>query len=202
MKPAPDALAALHDIHLPDPIGLWPPAPGWWVVLLVAAAFVLWQALRVRARRRSPDRIALDILDELHARFEADGNSVALATGLSRLLRRISLARFDRRESAGLHGEARGRALAAADRTAPIPVELIERLESVVYRSDSGDVVPREQLGWIDATRRFIGVRSSEGPSPATRSSTPTSPAAASGSRPSIDAGRPGSSQCNTGRKS
>jgi len=47
----------LRDIHLPDPIGWWPPAPGWSIVLglLVLAsaglAFALWHRHRRRLQR-------------------------------------------------------------------------------------------------------------------------------------------------------
>lgn len=48
----------LADIHLPDPIGFWPLAPGWWVVivllLVVIATAAIWsyRHLWVPARQR------------------------------------------------------------------------------------------------------------------------------------------------------
>ena len=32
----------LRDLHLPDVVGLWPLAPGWWVLILLAAAGVVY----------------------------------------------------------------------------------------------------------------------------------------------------------------
>ena len=32
----------LHDIHLPDPAGWWPPAPGWWILALLLLALLIW----------------------------------------------------------------------------------------------------------------------------------------------------------------
>ena len=36
----PDPLAELQDIHLPAEIGLWPPAWGWWLLLVVVIVCV------------------------------------------------------------------------------------------------------------------------------------------------------------------
>ena len=64
-----DALAAglaqLRDIHLPDAVHMWPPAPGWWFAfgLMVLAVTVIF--LRVRANRRSLRRAALRELDSV-----------------------------------------------------------------------------------------------------------------------------------------
>jgi hypothetical protein len=33
----PDPLAQLRDIHLPEPVSWWPPAPGWWGLALVVS---------------------------------------------------------------------------------------------------------------------------------------------------------------------
>jgi AcrR family transcriptional regulator len=64
-----DALKQLHDLHLPEAPGLWPPAPGWWIlgICIVAALTVL--AIRLyRSRRRSrPLRLAVGALDQLLA---------------------------------------------------------------------------------------------------------------------------------------
>ncbi|MAZ06397.1 DUF4381 domain-containing protein [uncultured Marinobacter sp.] len=50
-----DPLSQLRDIHLPDPGGFWPPAPGWWILAILGIALVAavtWQILRRRRRNR------------------------------------------------------------------------------------------------------------------------------------------------------
>lgn len=99
------AALPLRDIHLPPPPGLWPPAPGWWlltalcVVLGIAVFLFIRPARRLRYRRQ-----ALRQLAEL----EKDGHLApdALLAALSALLRRAVLCAFDREVCAGLTGEA------------------------------------------------------------------------------------------------
>lgn len=92
----------LRDIHLPDPVGWWPPAPGWWLltalILLLVGGFL---GLRRRYRHRRYRRLALRELERLEQLPPAE-----LAAGLSRLLRRAALCHFPRGECAGLSGEA------------------------------------------------------------------------------------------------
>lgn len=101
---AADPLAQLRGIHLPDPVGIWPPAPGWWMLaallIIVAIAGVLW----TRARRHSVARHALRELDTLATRSGTDLQD--LATAISALLRRVALLRFGRARVAPLHGRA------------------------------------------------------------------------------------------------
>lgn len=94
----------LRDIHLPEPVGWWPPAPGWWLLagglLLLLAALAWWR----RRRRGSWRRAALEELDRLEQVYRAQGDAVALARALSILLRRAALAAAPRSRVAGLTG--------------------------------------------------------------------------------------------------
>ena len=100
---ASPSLDMLRDIHLPPAPGLWPPAPGWWlVVLALGVGAALWIARR-RIRRR-PLRGALRELDALAAAHAANRDSVLLACGISRLIRRYALWRFPLAAAGGLSG--------------------------------------------------------------------------------------------------
>ncbi|MBF0154462.1 MAG: DUF4381 domain-containing protein [Magnetococcales bacterium] len=104
-----DPLAGLRGLHDPAPIPLWPPAPGWWIVsgslLLLAAGLGGWAWWR-RRRGRDPRRAALAELANLETRFRTDGDATALATGVSVVLKRSALVRFERQRVASLTGEA------------------------------------------------------------------------------------------------
>ena len=105
--PATNPLADLRDIHLPEPVSWWPPAPGWWLLValsLVVVAGLLW-LWRYR-RRQTPRRVALAELTRLRADFQRDGDGAAIAAGISTLLRRLALAHFPRTQVAGLVGDA------------------------------------------------------------------------------------------------
>lgn len=98
----------LRDVHLPDAIGIWPLAPGWWVLIAVTLVLAgvglryLWQSYRLGASRR----VALRALGRLHADYKHHGNPVAFAAEVSELLRRAMLAYSRRAEVAGLTGQA------------------------------------------------------------------------------------------------
>lgn len=96
----------LRDLHLPEPVGWWPPAPGWWLLLALAAAAALYGLLRAWQawRRNAPRRAALSELARLQAAWAADRDVVALGARLSPLLRRTMLAYCPRPEVAGLTG--------------------------------------------------------------------------------------------------
>lgn len=101
----PAAALPLRDIHLPPAPGLWPFAPGWWLLLalLLLLCLGLWLLLR-RARRLRYRRQALQQLTELERNLQLSPS--ALLSALSALLRRAMLCTFDRQSCAGLSGEA------------------------------------------------------------------------------------------------
>ena len=102
-----DPLAALRDIHAPDPPGFWPPAPGWIAVgCLVAVAAVAVVAIAMRWWREGRvRREALASLRVLRARHRAGAPGAQIAMELSILVRRVALAHRPREEVAGLTGE-------------------------------------------------------------------------------------------------
>lgn len=102
----------LHDIHELDPVGIWPLATGWWLVL---AGMVLLILLFIGLRRWRPDwqrylprygwsRAAAHELTVLRGQV-GQGDVKVLAARLSELLRRIAIARCGRDRCAGLNGE-------------------------------------------------------------------------------------------------
>lgn len=97
----------IRDIHLPDPIGWWPPAPGWWLLagLLLLLIGAVWLLRRYRRRRALP-RAARAELELLRACYADDADAHALLAGVSTWLRRVALHYSPRAEVAGLTGEA------------------------------------------------------------------------------------------------
>lgn len=94
----------LKDIHLPEAIHWWPPAPGWW---LVALAFILFlfgaRAIFQRLSRKTAIKHAKKQLTQL--RQQSD-NTIDTLTALSALLRRAAISTAARSEVAGLRGQA------------------------------------------------------------------------------------------------
>lgn len=79
----------LRDIHLPDPVGWWPPAPGWWLLaVLVLAAVAYAMLLRYRSRRH---RAALRAVARIAADLEAGEEPVQCVQALSTVLRRFAM---------------------------------------------------------------------------------------------------------------
>lgn len=97
----------LRDLHLPEPTGWWPLAPGWWVLLAILAAGLLLLGRNVlRQRRRdAARRLALRQLDSLGRDYMKHRNASQLGSDVSELLRRTMLAYAPRGDVAGLTGE-------------------------------------------------------------------------------------------------
>ena len=104
MNPA-DPLAQLRDIHLPEPISWWLPAPGWWVILLLsltAVGLVIYFLRRYWLQRRYR-RIALRELGNFS--LNGERNNQALLEEMSALLRRVAIQTYGRKRVAPLSGE-------------------------------------------------------------------------------------------------
>lgn len=99
-----DLLQQLRDIHLPPPVGLWPLATGWIILLaLIGITFLYVAYIAFRNwHKRHCQRLVLIKLNQLEQQQD-EGHCVA--KDLSMLLKRAALYRYPRHEVAGLHGE-------------------------------------------------------------------------------------------------
>ncbi|WP_346892315.1 DUF4381 domain-containing protein [uncultured Roseibium sp.] len=84
-------LDQLRDIHLPEPVGWWPVAPGWWALLALVCVLVVSAVVWTWFRRRSARFLALRELEAINPEREDE-----FLTQISSLLRRVA-----RRRSAG-----------------------------------------------------------------------------------------------------
>lgn len=96
------ALADLQDIIHPDPIGAWPWAIGYWLVLGLVIALitllVIW--LRKRARDFAPKKAAKQLLNQL------DKQAPSYVSDVNSLLKRTAMSYLSRDAIASLDGEA------------------------------------------------------------------------------------------------
>ena len=97
-----DPLAQLKDIHTPDPVGWWPPAPLWWLLALALLITLVWYLVRVvqKKRRRAYRQRALALWHELP---QAAGGEQCQA--VNALLKRTALHTYGE-ACAHLYGEA------------------------------------------------------------------------------------------------
>ena len=96
----------LRDIHLPEPISWWPPAPGWWILaavilLLIIIAFIIRKIYQGRQLKRD---IAAE-LESIKHRYADTQSKVELARSLSILLRRVSISCYPYHDVAGMTGD-------------------------------------------------------------------------------------------------
>jgi hypothetical protein len=99
----PTDLSELRDIHLPDAVSWWPPAPGWWILvgLVVAGIFALW--LRYRSHYR--ERAAIRGFQAAASALAGGAEPVLCVQRISMILRRFAMTLEARSPVAGLTGE-------------------------------------------------------------------------------------------------
>lgn len=102
-----DPLSQLRDIHLPDPVGLWPLAWGWWllIALLVGALLAGFFYWRRHQRQRRYRRQAKAELELAYRDYRENGDTALYLQRLSPILRRAALTAFPPSQVASLHGE-------------------------------------------------------------------------------------------------
>jgi hypothetical protein len=107
-----ELLAQLADIHLPEPVSFWPPAPGWWILAFLILALGVWGAMKLVAAsqfRKIRDH-ALAELDKCYQAYssntELDKNALQLhfVNSANSVFKRVALYHFGGSEIASLGG--------------------------------------------------------------------------------------------------
>ena len=96
---------ALRDIHLPDAVGAWPPAIGWWLlpVLLILAIYLLFVLYRRLTRGTAVKQARRQLLE---MRRHPPQDAMQALQQYSVLMRRLALSVSSDPEVAGLSGAA------------------------------------------------------------------------------------------------
>lgn len=149
----------LRDIVIPEPVGLWPPAPFVWVLLgagCFGLALLIWRGV-ARWRAGAYRRAGLALLSQIEERLLAQGKEAAALADLSILLKRVALAAFPRKQVAPLYGD---EWLAFLDSTckgcafSSGPGQLLtaatdSRIEEITIHSNDGEQLVRMAGVWI-----------------------------------------------------
>lgn len=102
------SLADLRDIHMPPPVGIWPLAPGWYgvIILAILALAGVLIGLYYRYPHLLVKRQAQRLLKQYKQDFWVSKNTDEACSKVSSLLKRVAIAYFPRSEVAGLQGQA------------------------------------------------------------------------------------------------
>lgn len=151
-------LQQLRDIHAPDPVGWWPIAPGWWVLLaLVLIAIITLVLVAVhRHRRNAYKRQALASAQQYFLQYQQSEDTAGYLEQMSHLLRRVLLNIGEREETAQATGE-QWVALLNRYSNSPLTQETSSALAMELYRPNpQADVTAlnRELTNWIRCHRR------------------------------------------------
>lgn len=150
-------LQQLRDIHTPDPVGWWPLAPGWWILIalvLIATVSLLLVAIH-RHRRNAYKRQALESARQYFAQYQRSEDTVNYLEQMSQLLRRVLLCIGEREETAKATGE-QWVALLNRYGNSPLTQETSNALALELYRPNPrADVTAlnKELTNWIRSHR-------------------------------------------------
>lgn len=103
--PIQNSSLALRDIHLPEAISWWPPAPGWWILSgLLVLGFILFFFWQKYQRSLRIKKAALIEFENIRATYHQTLNPAALARSISILLRRVCLSYYPQTNVPGMTG--------------------------------------------------------------------------------------------------
>jgi hypothetical protein len=111
---AEDPLSELADIHVPDAVSFWPPAPGWWVLAAIVLGLLAYAAFLQFRRWQQGQRLkaALHELQRLQQQWQLTpdaerANKLAqVLHTCNSVLKRVALVHYPAAQVASLNGQA------------------------------------------------------------------------------------------------
>lgn len=108
------AISQLRDIHMPEPVGLFPLPVGWWIAVGLLVCLVVGGYYFTLRYLRRMQRSTLQELNQLEQRYHeksaqdrglSDINSNSIAAELSMILKRFAQAQFPKNPVMEFNGE-------------------------------------------------------------------------------------------------
>lgn len=99
----PEKLNELRDIHLPDPVSIWPLAPGWWaLIVLVPILYFVIRYIVKQIMMPKYKKLALQVLSNIETEFLISNNAHETCGEISLLIRTALVAKLGNQAVAGL----------------------------------------------------------------------------------------------------
>ena len=147
-SPKDQLLAQMKDVITPDPVGLWPPAPGWWI-LAVTVAVLIFLLVYVVQRQRRANRYRKLALQELHtiAQQASKKNDNDFVAAINTLLKKTAFCAYaeSRDDLAGLYGR-RWRSLLDTVMKKPFPQSLPSDWTDAIYQVPGSIDTPSNKI--------------------------------------------------------
>jgi hypothetical protein len=130
-----DPFANLHPLRLPVQIGWWPPAPGWWLLLLagLVALTALGYLIRRRYKRNAYRRRALLQLQALETQYVAQPDAGHHLSQINALLKSVALLAYPRTSVAAHYG---GNWRAFLNRSLPPDAHFPQAFDDAAYQKN------------------------------------------------------------------
>ena len=149
----PGSLSSLHDIILPAPVSIWPPAPGWYFVMGLAAVLACWAGCKAwrRWRANAYRRAAL-------AEWNATVAAGKRPQRVENIIKRAALHAWPRGEVAALTGEDWRQFLVTTGGDGFRDDETWALFESLCYDASVEGIDPSALQSVADAGRTWLAV--------------------------------------------
>lgn len=143
-----DLLYQLHDIQLPDPVGWWPLAFSWWILIFsVTSIFIgmLWYYLDLKKRNAYRVVATQKMQDIVNSPVMLPIDKIA---ALNALLKQVAITAYGRKQTAGLKSQEWVTFLADNCNYIKQPESLLHDIE-IGYK-DQNKVLPHEKQQSLD----------------------------------------------------